>query len=163
MIDEQTETLIEACIQRTMELEDELELVESIVTPRSGNPLIRLVIYRPAGVTVEDCARVNRRLSRELEASEDLQRTFAIEVSSPGLDRKLRSRGDFQRAVGEVLRLRVEQGGREKTVTGLLTEVGQESLLLDPVPRKGKRKNEDERTTRVPLDEVVEGRIEVLL
>jgi hypothetical protein len=67
-------------------------------------------------------------------------------------------------AVGEVVRIRVRQDGGEETVEGLLTEVNEETLLLDPPPRKekGGGRGED-RPRRVPLGEIVEGRIQVLL
>ena len=164
MIDEQRQSLVESCVALTLELEDEIELVETKVTGRAGSPLVRLVIYAPGGITVDDCARVHRRLSRELEAVDELQKTFSIEVSSPGLDRRLQTRRDFEMAVGEVLRIRVRQDDGEETVTGLLTEVNEETLLLDSSPRKGRGGDQgQDRPRRVPLGDVVDGRIEVLL
>ncbi len=159
------ESILEEAIARTMELEEELELVEAEVAPRGKNPLVRLYIYRPTGVTIEDCERVNRRLSRELEEHEDLSR-LAIEVSSLGLDRKLHSRRDFERAVGEVVRLHVrDEDGKTREKRGLLTEVEDETLLLEPPAEKtrsGKLKKTGE-PFRVPLASIEVGTIEVMM
>ena len=159
--------LIEACVRRALALEEEIELVESIVAGGPGSTVVRVFIYKPDGVTVDDCARINRRLSRELESHAELDRSYSIEVSSPGLDRKLTSRRDFERVLGEVLKLQVrELDGRERTVRGRLTDVEEEALLLEPLPAsKGEWK---ERRTkgapfRVALDRIVVGTIEVLL
>lgn len=160
------ESILEEVIARTMELEDEVELVEAEVVPSGKNPLVRLYIYKPTGVTVEDCERVNRRLFRELEEREDLQAQVAIEVSSLGLDRKLHSRRDFERAVGEVLKLQVrEEDGKTRERRGLLTEVEEETLLLEPPAERtksGKRKKTGE-PFRVPLASIEVGTIEVMM
>lgn len=158
-------SILEEAIARTMELEDEVELVEAAVTPKGKNPLVRLYIYRPAGVTIEDCARVNRRLSRELEEQEGQQAEYAIEVSSLGLDRKLKTRRDFERAVGEVLKLQVrDEKGSVRERRGLLTEVEEEDLLLEPPAEKtrsGKKKKKTGEPFRVPLASIEVGTIEV--
>jgi ribosome maturation factor RimP len=166
-MDQRQQELVAESIQRTLELEDDTELVEFRMGGKPGSATLRVFIYRAAGVTVEDCTRVSRRLSRELESQEEVQQMFAIEVSSPGLDRKLNSREDFQRALGEVLKVTVtEEGGEERSVRGLLTEVDEGSLLFDPPPersRSGKADAAGIEPFRIRLDRVVVGKIEVLL
>lgn len=160
--------ILDACIQRVLELEEEIELVEVTMAGRGAGSTIRAFVWRPGGVTIDDCARINRRLSREIEQEEGLQGQYGIEVSSPGLDRRLHTRRDFERVVGEVLRLHMmEEEGKEKEVVGLLTEVGADDLLMEPVivPRKGKKKSrgEEREPFRVPLGAVRLGTIEVIL
>ncbi len=166
-MDERHERLIEECIERTLELEEETELVEFTVAGSVGNAALKVFVYRPQGVTVEDCARVSRRLSRELESREELQQSYSIEVSSPGLDRKLTEKRDFERALGEVLKVRVRnEDGVESDVLGLLTGVEEEDLLFDP-PRermKGAEKGAAKGDPfRISLNRIIVGRIEVQL
>jgi ribosome maturation factor RimP len=82
-----------------------LELVEVERAPRG---LLRVFIDRPAGaglVTVEDCAKVSNQLSHTLTVENiDYER---LEVSSPGLDRVLRSGADFLRFQGQPVRVRL--------------------------------------------------------
>ena len=156
-------SLIEAYVQQVLELEDDLELVEVV---QSGGNIVKVFIWRPEGVTIEDCTRINRRLARALEHDEDIPVSPAIEVSSPGLDRRLYSRRDFERVIGEHIRLEVkENDGREITIKGLLTDVTEEDdLLLDPpVEKKIKSGSNDKRDPfRVALALVREGRIEIM-
>ena len=159
------EIQIRECIDRVLELEEDVELVETDLSGSSKSGLLRVYIYTPTGVTVEDCTRVSRRLSREIEHEEELQGSLSIEVSSPGLNRKLRTRRDFVMAIGEVLNLKIEENEGSRAVIGRLTEVGEDSLLLDPPPAGSgskKKKNETE-PQRIHLSSVLEGSIEVLM
>jgi ribosome maturation factor RimP len=73
------------------------ELVDWEMSPRGRH--VRVFIDKPQGVSVEDCARVSRQLTR-LFAVENVD-FDRLEVSSPGLDRPLRKAADFERFVGE--------------------------------------------------------------
>ena len=156
-------TLIEGYVQQVLELEDDLELVEVL---QSGSNVVKVFIYRPDGVTIEDCTRINRRLARALEHDEDITVPPAIEVSSPGLDRRLHSRRDFERVIGEHIRLEVtEDDGRKSAIMGLLTDVTEEDdlLLNPPVGKKRKSGSSGEKDPfRVALARVREGRIEII-
>jgi ribosome maturation factor RimP len=82
-----------------------LELVEVERAPRG---LLRVYIDRPVGkgaVTVEDCADVSNQLTHQfLVEGIDYER---LEVSSPGLDRVLKSAGDFTRFSGRAVKVRL--------------------------------------------------------
>jgi ribosome maturation factor RimP len=73
----------------------------------SRGKLIRVFIDQPGGVSVDDCASVSNHLTRlfAVEAV-DYDR---LEVSSPGLDRPLRRASDFQRFIGERVRIRLRR------------------------------------------------------
>jgi ribosome maturation factor RimP len=72
--------------------------------PAKGR-LLRLYIDKPGGVSVNDCAAVSRQVSRLLAVENvDYER---LEVSSPGLDRRLRNEGDFARFAGRRARVRM--------------------------------------------------------
>ncbi len=157
---------IDGYIRDALADESGLELVETVMSGGSSGGRIRVCIYRPEGVSVEDCARVNRRLRRDLEHDLELNGKFALEVSSPGLDRTLTTRRDFERTVGELMRLEiVHEDGTTRTVRGILTEVGEDDLLLDPPPQKAGpgRKAVPGEPFRIPLETVREGTIEIVL
>jgi len=157
---------IEEHIARALELEDDIEVVETVLPGSSAGGRIAIYIYRPEGVRVEDCARINRRLSRDFEHDPELLGRFSIEVSSPGLDRPLTTRRDFERSVGELLSLEIRGEDEHKTETrrGILTDVRDDHLLLDPPPEGGGgRSDEPGKPFRIPLETVREGTIEVVL
>jgi ribosome maturation factor RimP len=66
-----------------------------------GRQVLRLYIeHEEAGVTVDDCATVSRRLSHVLDVEEVIDAAFALEVSTPGLDRPLVREADYVRFAG---------------------------------------------------------------
>ena len=85
--------------------------------------LIRVFIDRPGGVNVDDCAAVSNHLTR-LFAVEQIDYS-RLEVTSPGLDRRLREASDFRRFQGQraQIRLRVPLQGRRNFVESLITKV----------------------------------------
>jgi ribosome maturation factor RimP len=76
--------------------------VEVVLAERSAPGRVRVVIDRPGGVDVELCERVSRELS-------PLRDRYALEVSSPGLDRPLVTASHFERVVGHRVSVRTEE------------------------------------------------------
>jgi ribosome maturation factor RimP len=107
------------------------ELVD--VQASNGGRLLRLFIDKPGGVTLDDCAAISRHLTRVLAVEGiDYER---LEVSSPGLDRRLRKASDFVRFAGQKAEVRMrtpDASGRRKFV-GVLrgAEAGQVSVELE--------------------------------
>jgi len=104
------------------------ELVD-LELPRNGG-LIRVFIDRAGGVNVDDCAAVSSHLTRLFAVEEvDYGR---LEVSSPGLDRRLRQPKDFRQFEGEraQVRMRVPIQGR-KNFVGILRGVSEAQLKLE--------------------------------
>jgi len=96
----------------------------------SGRGLMRVLLDKPAGITLEDCERVSHQLTR-LFAVEGVSYD-RLEVSSPGLDRPLKKEADFVRFRGEKaqLKLRMPLAGR-KNFTGIMGEVRDGVLQLE--------------------------------
>ena len=82
-----------------------LELVE--VDMRGGGKarMLRIVIDKPAGVTHEDCASVSREVGTILDVEDAVPGSYTLEVSSPGLDRRLEKAADFARFTGNLVKL----------------------------------------------------------
>ncbi len=78
--------------------------------------MVRVFIDRPQGVGLEDCERVSHELSALLDVEDPVPTAYTLEVSSPGLDRVLRTPAHFQRFVGERiwLELKVARDGRRR-------------------------------------------------
>jgi ribosome maturation factor RimP len=105
------------------------ELVDWDLSARSG--LVRVFIDKPAGVDVEDCARVSNHLTHLFAAENiDFER---LEVSSPGLDRPLKKADDYVRFAGEEVRLTLREAiGNTKRMKGVLRGLdAADAVLLD--------------------------------
>ena len=110
-----------------------MELVDfEFYSERSGW-VLRLYVDRldGSGVTVEDCAQVSRDCSVTLDAEDLIDRRYRLEVSSPGIERRLRKPEHFERQLGQKVYvvLRESVGGRRR-MTGELIEAGAETIGL---------------------------------
>jgi ribosome maturation factor RimP len=81
--------------------EDGLELVDVELLVQGGRRTIRVLLDRPGGIRVGDCARFSRRLSDCLDMNQTVSGPYYLEVSSPGLDRPIKSLDAVQRFAGQ--------------------------------------------------------------
>ncbi len=86
-----------------------LELVDAEWKGGSRGGTLRVFIDNEAGVTHADCERVSRQLSAVLDVEDLIPATYSLEVSSPGLDRKLSRPGDYRRFAGRAAKVRVRE------------------------------------------------------
>src|SRR5579859_1391398 len=83
-----------------------IEVVEVDMRGSGGARMLRVFIDKPGGVSHEDCANVSRELSAILDVEDAVPGgPYVLEVSSPGLDRKLSRPADFERHVGSRIKL----------------------------------------------------------
>jgi ribosome maturation factor RimP len=113
--------------------EQGLELVELSVRGPSSRRLLRLDIDRagPRGIDHDDCKRVSDVVGTALENSEWIPGSYMLEVSSPGVDRPIRSEDDFRRNTGRRIAVTTIEpiDGRRRFV-GRLVEFGAGTLRL---------------------------------
>ncbi|HEB49825.1 MAG TPA: ribosome maturation factor RimP [Desulfobulbus sp.] len=108
-----------------------LELVEIQFRPEAHGWVLRLFIDKEGGVTIDDCADVSREISAYLEVEDLIEHSYHLEVSSPGLERPLRRREDFERFSGRKARIKLkEPQGEQRVFVGTLAGVENETVLL---------------------------------
>ena len=96
-----------------------------------GRLVLRVSIDRTGGVTIEDCSRVSRRLGDALEMNQTVPHRFVLEVSSPGVERRLRTPEHFRRYLGSRVFVQAHDliDGRRK-VEGDLVSADDETLTV---------------------------------
>lgn len=108
-----------------------IEVVEVELKGGGKNQFLRISIDKPEGVTHGDCELISRSLGDILDADETIPTHYTLEVSSPGVERKLLKLADFERFSGKraklVLREAVEG---QKSMEGVLSGVAGESVSL---------------------------------
>jgi ribosome maturation factor RimP len=82
-----------------------LELVEVEFRGGGKSRMLRIFIDKPGGVTHEDCAHLSREVSTILDVEDVVPGSYLLEVSSPGLDRKLSRAADFERFTGSRVKI----------------------------------------------------------
>jgi ribosome maturation factor RimP len=112
------------------------ELVELERSGSKTRPILRLRIDKPAdaveaAVTVEDCTRVSRDVEAFLDAREEIGERYVLEVSSPGLERPLVKRRDFERFAGKEITVKTSHavGDLGKRVEGVLKGIADDDRI----------------------------------
>ncbi len=103
--------------------------------------VLRIYIDKPSGVTLADCEAVSHRVGEILDAEDVVPgESYRLEVSSPGIERRLSKPQHFERCLGQrarvVLRAPVENQRRWE---GTLTDVSDGVVTLEPAPGKSIR------------------------
>jgi ribosome maturation factor RimP len=125
----------------------DIEMVDIQLRGAGKARLLRAYIDKPGGVTHEDCALISERLGKLLDEEDVIPDDgYTLEVSSPGVERKLSKPRDFERAVGQTIRLAIQEpGGPRTSLTGKLAEISGGTLALEVEPGN---------VLRVPLEQV---------
>lgn len=131
-----------------------LEVVEVELRGGGKSRMLRIFIDKPGGVTHEDCANLSREVSTILDVEDAISGgSYVLEVSSPGLDRKLIRARDFERFAGNRIKLTTRQpvnGSRH--FEGRLEGFQEGRLTLDLGQRKksgaGKKSPPDESASQ---------------
>lgn len=93
-------------IEIAKQVADELELeIFDISLTGRDRVLLRVTIDKEGGVTLEDCEKFSRNLEAILDVEDPIPVSYTLEVSSPGLDRPLRSMKDFKKNIGKLARI----------------------------------------------------------
>jgi ribosome maturation factor RimP len=127
------------------------DLVEVKLVVAHGRRTLRVFIDKPGGVTLDDCAKASKAIGFLLDDRDVLRARYYLEVSSPGAERKLRSREDFRRFVGKKaqVNLRQEPAGAI-AVKGRIEAFEDDLLVLKP---------EDEASIEIPYQAILSARL----
>ena len=105
------------------------DLIELQVARVGKRRILRVLADRPKGrIALDECAKISRALAVALEHAGFGPEPYVLEVSSPGLDRRLTTFRDFERYVGEALTVQLADGSQKQ---GTLKEVDDIGLLLE--------------------------------
>lgn len=108
------------------------ELVGIEYLGQGGNNILRVYIDKSEGVTLDECAKVSRQISGLLDVEDPISERYTLEVSSPGLDRPLFTKNDFDRYKGQWAQLRLNKPleGR-RNFKGIIRGMQDEEVLLE--------------------------------
>jgi len=107
------------------------ELVDVTFHRETGRKVLRVTIDRPGGLDLDTISEISEKVSRRLDLEGFESGPYALEVSSPGLERSLRGPDEFRRFVGERVRIKtVESLGGSKVHEGALVSADAEAIVL---------------------------------
>ncbi len=111
-----------------------LELFDIEVSGAGKRRIVRIYIDKSEGVKVNDCARVSRELSTLMDVEDPYSGSYNLEVSSPGLNRPIRSADDAKKLIGKLVKIKTKRNVQDRrTFRGRLIAVKDDawSILVD--------------------------------
>jgi ribosome maturation factor RimP len=131
-----------------------VEIVDIEFAGSSRRPLLKVFIDKEGGVTLEDCEKFSRALSALFDVEDPVRTAYVLEVSSPGLDRPLKSIKDFERSMGKLARIITrERIDNQNIFRGRISGVKGELIALSA----------DDRVIEIPFDQISKARLEIEL
>ena len=129
-----------------------VELVHAEVAGPEGSPVVRLFIDKPGGVTHDDCSQVSHQMSTVLDVEDFIHSAYVLEVSSPGLERGLYKRADYERFAGSQAKIKARSPiNGQRNFRGRLLGVADDKVIVE------------DRTSgqvEIPLDGIVRANLE---
>ena len=124
-----------------------IEIVEIQLRGAGKSRLLRVYIDKPGGVTHGDCELISERFGSLLDQEDAIPGdSYTLEVSSPGVERKLSRPRDFERVIGQKVRIAVRTAIEGQTrFEGTLTGFSDQTLEIEIAPR---------RSVQIPLNQV---------
>ena len=111
---------------------EQMELVEVQFRRESLGWVLRVLIDKSDGVTVDDCSTISRQVSDLLDVKDIIHHPYTLEVSSPGVRRPLKKESDYKRHIGECVTIKTScLIDNRKTFKGKLTGYQQDTVLVE--------------------------------
>ena len=98
---------------------------------RRSNQTLRIFIDKTEGISVEDCEKISKHVSKVLDTENDFSQNYMLEVSSPGLDRKFFYNEQYKDYLNEPLKVTFFDSQNKKTIKGRLEEADESSIKLE--------------------------------
>jgi ribosome maturation factor RimP len=112
--------------------ESGLELVDVQYRREQNGWILRLIIDKQDGLNLNDCAAVSREISQLLDIENFIDQAYNLEVTSPGLDRPLKSIAEFERFVGRKAKIKtIDPIAGEHAFIGKINRTAGESIVLE--------------------------------
>lgn len=133
--------------------EEKAELVEIIFRKEGGRQVLKLLVDKDNGIQMADCVSLNEKIGQALDQADIIQESYVIEVDSPGIDRPFKTKRDYERALGRLVRVTlVERISDKKEYIARLEEVSDAGVKID-VKKKG--------IIEIPFEKIVRAREEI--
>jgi ribosome maturation factor RimP len=108
-----------------------LELVDLELLGSGSRTVLRIYVDEKGGVDLERCADASRAVSDVLDRKDPIGSRYTLQVSSPGIDRPLRTERDFIRNVGRNVAVTVEVNGIRQKIDGRIVDAVDGTIKLD--------------------------------
>ncbi len=133
-------------------LNEGMEVVDIEYRRESGGWVLRLILDKEGGVTLDDCTRVSQEVGRNLDVEDIIPTSYTLEVSSPGLTRPLKTEKDFLKYLHRLVKVKtVDPIENRRQFKGRLRGVSENGVEMQV----------DGRVFQIPFSNVAKANLEV--
>lgn len=141
-----TQKLVEPILEK-----NHYELYDVEFVKEGGNWYLRVYIDKENGITIDDCELVSKALSDLLDENDFISESYMLEVSSPGLGRRLRKDRHFEKSIGEEVEIRLYKPiNKKKEYIGLLKSFDKNIITIEL---------KDKSIMEIPRDQISTARL----
>lgn len=125
--EQRTQKLLEPILEKY-----HYELYDVEFVKEAGSWYLRVYIDKEGGITIDDCELVSKELSDLLDEQDFISESYMLEVSSPGLGRRLRKDKHFEKSIGEEVEIRLYKPiSEKKEFVGLLRSFDKNVITIE--------------------------------
>lgn len=107
------------------------ELVDLEYIKESGSYYLRIYVDKPGGITLDDCQTMSMAVSEKLDENDPFKEAYYLEVSSPGLDRPLKTDKDLKRNLGKDIEIKLYKTFNDrKNYEGKLEDFNNSEIII---------------------------------
>ncbi len=141
-------TLVQAALE-----DDSFFIVDiNVAGSEEGMKKISILVDSDTSINIDECARISRKVSNQLEEDDIITSAFIIEVSSPGLDRPFVFPRQYKKNIGKKIEVTLKDG---KVKTGKLEALHPDFITLgEEVPNKANKKKIDVLSINITFAEI---------
>jgi ribosome maturation factor RimP len=148
-----TEELVQPILEKK-----NLELVDIEYVKEGKNWFLRVYIDKEGGIDISECGEVSEQLSEKLDEVDPIPEAYFLEVSSPGVERPLKTAEDFTKSVNKNVYVKLfEPINGEKVYEGILVDFSNNTATIEYKVKTQKKQVE------IPFDKIAKARIAVVL
>ncbi len=130
--------------------ERDLKLVD-IEYITEGRPILRIFIYNPEGTSIDDCEWISRRIGALLDVEDLIPVSYTLEVSSPGLERKLKNEEEYDIFKGRDIKIVLKEPlDKKNVIRGILKGKENREVVVE----------EEGEDKRIPIENIARANLE---
>ncbi|MFZ3576642.1 ribosome maturation factor RimP [Virgibacillus sp. DJP39] len=148
-----TENLLQPILE-----EKNLELVDVEYVKEGKNWFLRVYLDKEGGIDIAECGEVSEQLSEKLDETDPITDAYFLEVSSPGVERPLKTEADFEKNVSKNVFVKLyEPIDGEKEYEGILTGFSESTASIEYKVKTRKK------TVEIPFNKIAKARTAITL
>lgn len=143
-IEQKVEKIVETLLTGT-----DMQLID-VEYVREGQWYLRVFLDKQGGIEIDDCKNISEKLAKILDEEDLVKEHYYLEVSSPGLDRKLRKDRDFQRHQGDTVDIKLKK--EKHVIVGVLQDFSEDFIQISVDGKEEKIERNAISSIRLHLD-----------